>query len=143
MPEVVINYWAVLVSGVAAFVLGGIWYGPLFGKQWGKLMGWGEEKMEQMKKDPVAKKKIMKAYVVHFLASLVMAYVLANILDFAKATTVSAGMQGAFWTWLGFIATTFLGMVLWGGKSFKLYCIDAGFYLVNMLIMGSILAVWQ
>ena len=28
MPD--INYWAVLVAAASCFLLGGIWYGPLF-----------------------------------------------------------------------------------------------------------------
>jgi Protein of unknown function (DUF1761) len=29
-----INWLAVLVAAVVTFVLGGIWYGPMFGKVW-------------------------------------------------------------------------------------------------------------
>ena len=29
-----LNWWAILVATVAAFALGGLWYGPLFGKPW-------------------------------------------------------------------------------------------------------------
>ena len=29
-----INWLAVIVAAVATFVLGGVWYGPLFGKIW-------------------------------------------------------------------------------------------------------------
>ncbi len=28
------NWWAILVATVVAFVLGGLWYGPIFGKAW-------------------------------------------------------------------------------------------------------------
>ena len=35
-----INYLAVLVAAVVAFVMGGLWYSPLlFGKAWAKLRG--------------------------------------------------------------------------------------------------------
>ena len=27
-----LNWWAILVAVAAAFALGGLWYGPLFGK---------------------------------------------------------------------------------------------------------------
>lgn len=106
-------------------------------------MGWTEEKMREMKKDPAMKKKMMRSYVIQFVASLVMAYVLAHIVDFAKGTTVMAGLQAGFWTWLGFIATTFLGAVLWENRSWKLYAINSGHYLVNLMLMGVILALWQ
>jgi hypothetical protein len=41
--------------------------------------------------------------------------------------------------WLGFIATTSLGMVLWEGKSWKLYAINIGYYFVTFIIGGLFL----
>ena len=37
--EVVLNYWSVLGAVAAAIVLGTVWYGPLFGKQWMRIVG--------------------------------------------------------------------------------------------------------
>lgn len=34
-----VNYLAIVVSAVAAFAIGFIWHGPLFGKTWAKLCG--------------------------------------------------------------------------------------------------------
>lgn len=34
-----VNYLAILVAAVLSMVLGFLWYGPLFGKEWTKLMG--------------------------------------------------------------------------------------------------------
>ena len=34
-----INYWAVVVAALSAFVVGWMWYGPLFGKSWMELNG--------------------------------------------------------------------------------------------------------
>jgi len=39
MPDVTIDWVGVIVATVAAMVIGGLWYGPLFGKQWLTLMG--------------------------------------------------------------------------------------------------------
>ena len=40
MESMGINYWAVLVAGVAYMVLGAIWYTPaLFGNAWLKAIG--------------------------------------------------------------------------------------------------------
>ena len=46
--EIPINYLAVLAAAVSNMVLGFLWYGPLFGKTWSKLMGWGEMTPEKM-----------------------------------------------------------------------------------------------
>ncbi len=137
--EFSINMFAVLASTFVAFIIGGLWYGPLFGKPWLKLLGWSQEKIDGMKK----KGGMGKAYAMQFVNSFVMAYVLAHVLEFAKTDSLVMGLQGAFWCWLGFIATTFMGKVLWEGKPWKLYFIDTGHYLVNLLVMGAILALWR
>ena len=40
-----VNYLAVLVAAVSAFVVGGIWYGPLFSKPWQSMMGLSDEQI--------------------------------------------------------------------------------------------------
>lgn len=138
MPEVTINYLAVITAAVlGGIVMGFIWYGPLFGKQWMRLMGIDQKKMEEMKKG------MSKTYGISFVASLIMAYVLAHFVAYTQATTMSQGLQVGFWAWLGFVATTMLASVLYGKKSWQLYKLDAGYQLASLLVMGVILAVWK
>lgn len=146
MP-VPINYWAVLVAAIVNFVLGFLWYGPIFGKYWTHLMGWTKEHMEEMMRDPKMKTKMYTNYIITFIGSLLIAFVLAHALVFGSAFTliygVSAGLMVGFWNWLGFIAPITLTPVLWEGKSWKLWVLNAGYYLVALLVMGVILAVWK
>lgn len=135
-----INYFAVLASAVASFVLGFLWYEPLFGKQWKALMGFTDESMKAMKMMP------LQATIGGFIASLVMAYVLAHSLVFAAAylgvSGIKAGLQGGFWNWLGFVAPVTLGAILWEGKPWKLWFLNNAYWLLSLLIMGAILALW-
>ena len=39
LPNIVLNWPAIIVSIIAAFMFGGLWYGPLMGKAWAKAMG--------------------------------------------------------------------------------------------------------
>ncbi len=141
--DIPINYLAILACGIANMVIGFLWYGPLFGKKWSQLMGGGEmtpEKMAEMQK------KAMPGYAVSFVAALVMAYVLAHGLVFGNAylgmSGVTAGLMGAFWYWLGFVVPVTIGTVMWDGKPWSLWFINAGYYLVAILVMGAILSVW-
>ena len=138
-----INYWAVIVSAVVSMAVGFLWYGPLFGKKWSELMGWGPmtpEKMAEMQK------KARPAYAITFVGALLMAYALAHTIVFAGAylnvTGVSAGLQAAIWSWLGFVAPVTIGTVLWDGKPWMLWTLNAGYYLVNLVVMGIILSLW-
>ncbi|MBI5644836.1 DUF1761 domain-containing protein [Candidatus Kaiserbacteria bacterium] len=144
MDIVPINYLAVIVAAIANMVLGFLWYGPLFGKTWSHLMGWGEMTPDKM---AAMQKKARLGYAVSFVGALVMAFVLAHALVFAstylKVEGVHAGLAAGFWNWLGFVAPVTVGAVLWDGKPWKLWFINAGYYLVTLLIMGEILALWK
>lgn len=131
-----INYLAVLAAAVANMVIGFLWYGPVFGKIWVKLMGFTPEKMEEMKKKPMG-----KSYAIMFISSLVMAYVLAYFLAALDVSDTFGAVQFVFWAWLGFIATVVVSTVLWEGKSWQLYFFNVAYYLVSLSAMAKIL-VW-
>jgi len=138
-----INFWAVILCVVIAMVLGGLWYGPWFGKPWMHMMGITRESMS----DPAKKKKVWKSYVLMAVAAFIMTLVLARSVLYGEAYTHTSGLMlglaSGFWAWLGFVATTTVGMVLWEGKPWKLWAIVAGYYLVLLLISGAILSVWH
>jgi hypothetical protein len=137
MQQVTVNYLAVIAAAVVHMAIGFTWYGPLYGKEWMRLVGMTPEKMEEAKK-----KGMGKTYALGFLTSLVMAYVMAHIVRYAEASTFQEGMQGGFWVWLGFVATVTMGPILWEGKPWKLWYLNAGYYLAALLVMGGILTVW-
>lgn len=138
MPQVPINYLAVLVAAVAAFVVGAFWYSVLFGKIWMHLSGRTEH--------DIKKGNVGASYLLGFVFTLVMSYVLAHALIFAsaylKVTGVEAGLMAGVWNWLGFVVPVQIGQQLWEGKSWKLFLINGGHTLVGLLVMGVILAVW-
>jgi hypothetical protein len=136
-PPVSVNWLALLASCIAAYAIGFIWYGPLFGKAWMKLSGITPKMVAAAKKKGVA-----KTYVLGFLHLAVMAYVLVHIVRYAQAATFSEGMIAGLWSWLGFLATTQLGSVLWDGKPFRLYVLNTLHYAVSLAVMGGILAAW-
>jgi hypothetical protein len=137
-----INNAAVVVAALSGIVLGSLWYGPLLGKQWIALMKITPQQVEEAKK-----KGMGKSYALAFLGSLLMSYVLAHALVFAsaymKSSGFSAGLMTAFWNWLGFIVPVTLGSVLWEGRSWKLWTINTAYYLVELGVMGVILALWR
>ena len=139
MPSVPLNGWAILVAALASIVVGGLWYGPLFGKTWMSLMGMNPEECKG--------KMVWSLYLTQFIACLVMSFVLAHSLIFAstflKVSGWTAGLMVGFWSWLGFVAPVTLGTVLWEGKSWKLWVLNNAHYLVSLLIMGVILSLWR
>ena len=139
VPVVDVNYIAVLVAAIVSMIIGALWFSPvLFGKMWMQLSGMTDKKLQEAKK-----KGIGKSYIIMFVATLVMGYVLAHAVQYTQAKTIMEGMQAGFWMWLGCIATVMVGMVLWDKKPVKLYLLLVAHYLVSLLVMGAILAVWS
>lgn len=133
-----VNWIAIIISVIITMIIGAIWYGPLFGKKWMGMLGYTKEKMESMKKNT----NMPLNYGIQAVGSLVMAYVLSQILGFADAATVNDGFIIAFWVWAGFVAPVMLGKVLWEGKSWSLYALDVAYYLVILLAISAVLVMW-
>ncbi|MFZ2763522.1 MAG: DUF1761 domain-containing protein [Minisyncoccia bacterium] len=138
--EVDVNYLAVLAAGVSSMVVGFVWYGWLFRKAWMSEMGYTPESMTGMKMTA------NKAYVIQFIASLAMACVLSKVILYTGAYLemggLEVGIKAAFWMWLGFVVPVSLGAVLWENRTWKLWVINASSYLVTLIVMGIILALW-
>jgi hypothetical protein len=136
--EVPVNYWVLLVGIIINVVLGALWYGPMmFQKPWMRMSGFTHDSMKHNQKVSMG-----TAYALMTLGSIIMAYTLWHVIAFGSAYThmtgVSSGLQGAFWSWLGFIAPATLGTVLWEGKPWKLWMINSGYYLVALLLVGAL-----
>lgn len=135
--DAIINIWAVLGATIATMIIGTLWYGPVFGKTWKRLMGFTDESMKAMTMSPIV------AMLGMLVLSFVMNYALAHAIVFGSAYTsiygVMGGVTGAFWYWLGFVLPLTSGVYLWEGKSWKLWGLNALYYFVVLLIAGAIL----
>jgi hypothetical protein len=133
-----INYPAVLVAAVVHFIIGGLWYGVLFGNKFIELIDWTPAQLQQ-----IQNQNHVKEYLLAFLCSLVLVYILAHFVQYTKARTFTDGIQTGFWLWLGFVATTQLATVIFEQRRLGLYLLNVGYQLVACLICGAILAVWK
>lgn len=135
-----INLWAVLASAAAAFLVGGLWYTVLFGKYWARKEG------IPMDQKPSGGRMAL-LYGLQLVGALLMMYVFAHVLHAFWAAgeerNVPTAMMGAVWTWLGFIVPLALGKATWEGKGWGVFAVNAGYWLVNLLIASAIIAVWD
>ena len=132
------NLLAVLVSAIVGFGIGALWYSPLlFGKAWLKLM-----KMD-VTVDAIKKKEMIKSYIIGFVSTLVMVYILGYLFDITNPSDLISGVVLSAIVWLGFIATLSLGSVLWEKKPLKLYFINVLHSLVVLIVAGIILSLWR
>ena len=139
IPTVDVNFLAVIISALVAFIIGGLWYSPiLFGNAWMKSSGMIEKDIKKQKS-----KGMGKMYFIGFLMALVTAYILSHFVQYVGVSTFYDALELACWIWLGFIAPISLGVVLWEGKSFKFYLINVAYNLVSLALMAEILTFWR
>jgi hypothetical protein len=142
MPHV--NYLAILVSGVAIFVLGGLWYSPLlFAKPWTRLMGKNEEEMKAYMASPKAKREMPLMYGMAFVTALVIAWVMAIVVHHFPPPDLLRGIEVGALCWLGFAATTSYATAMFSMQPKALWLINSTYNLVSFVIAGVIVAVWR
>ena len=136
MISVDVNIVTVIIAAIVSFIVGWLWHSPLlFGRQWMKLSGKNPKEMDKK----MDMSKMQMPMLMQFIAAIVMAYVLSHILNAYQTAGWSEALQGAFWLWLGFIATTSLNPVLWEGKSWNLWLFNNAYQLVSLIIMAFVL----
>lgn len=124
-----VNWLAVFLAALSAFVIGGLWYGPLFGKKWQALQGLSEEAM----KDASMATIFGGSFALSLLAAFVFAMFLGRDpgLEFATAAGFGAG--------LAWVAASLGIHYLFARKPFKLWLIDGGYSTLQFTLYGAIL----
>ena len=133
-----INYLAVVVAAVVAWIAGAVWYGVI-AKAWVAAQG---KTMEQFKAEQAAHKGTVLAWLpfgLAFLAELVMAYVLAGMVGHLGSVTIRSAVISGLFVWAGFMLTTMLVNNAFAGRRYVLTAIDAGHWLVVVIVMGVVI----
>jgi len=127
-----INWVSILIATVVVMVIGWAWYSDmLFGKDWLGMIGKSKDDL---------KKNAGMGYGGALVLTVVTATVLALLI---KALGIHGYLEGAklgVLIWLGFIATTTGVGMLFEGSRKKLWLINNGNQLVNLIVIGAIIA---
>ena len=135
-----INYLAVFVAAIAGWLIGAAWYMAL-ANPWVAAHG---RTMEDFKREAEASKGTPAAwlpYLLAFVAELVMAWVLAGLLGHLGPGEVTLwnGIVSAAFVWLGFVAPVVAVNNMFGLRRPMLSVIDAGHWLVVLMLMGAVI----
>lgn len=124
------NYLAIAIAAVAAFVFGAVYYMAL-SRQWLAAVG---KTPEQAKPSPAL-------FALTFAALAVMAWVLAGTLGHLGPgqVTLKNGVITALFLWLGFVATTILVNNAYGSRKASLTAIDGLHWLGVLVLQGAII----
>jgi hypothetical protein len=129
-----VNYLAIVIAAVLAWLAGAVWY-IVFGKAWMAALGITPQKMAEAKSRPGA----FLPFIYAFVAELVMAWVLSGVLWHLGTFTLRAGIITAALCWLGFVITTIVVNNSFADRDPRLLLVDGGHWLVALLIMGAVI----
>ena len=140
--ELQLNYAAIAVAVAVNFLIGFLWYTPLFGKAWAREMGFDTS----VKPTTGQLAKGLTLMVIgNFLIAFVFAHNMAAwtfVPETHETGAVGTILSAAIFTWLGFFVPLDLERIAWENKSWKLFAINGGYHLVMLLAAATILTIW-
>ena len=124
-----VNWIGIGGAALSAFVLGGLWYGPLFGKKWQAYVGLTDEDAKNANMAMI----FGGAFVLSLLAAFVFAMFLGPEID-AQQGAIYGFSAGLFW-----VAGTFGINYLFAQRPFGLWLIDGGYATLMFTLFGLII----
>jgi hypothetical protein len=127
-----INWLAVIVATASTFVIGGLWYGPLFGKPWMRYTGLSKGAPGQN--------------------SMGLTFGLSTVLNFIIAVSLAMFVGGGDWQFglfaglaagLTFVAMAIGVIYLFESRPLGQWLVNAGYQVVVFTVMGTILGAWH
>jgi surface polysaccharide O-acyltransferase-like enzyme len=128
------NYVAVVVCAVVYWLVGGLWYGLLFGPRWMALENMTVEQGRSM--------SAALPYIITFLLNLLIAYVLSQLCSWRNANTVGRGAAIGVLLWVGIVAPITYTTSMYEMRPKELFAINEFYPLVGLCLMGAILGAW-
>ena len=128
-----VNWIAVLIGTVFNMVLGTLWYGPLFGKMWLKIIG---KKREELQSNAVM-------YLLPLVMALVSSYILAVLIEGLGITIWWHGLVMGVVIWLGIGATATFTTGTFEESPRGAWLLFTLYYLIVYAVEGIVFAVWK
>ena len=130
-----LNWLAVVVSAVAFYALGAVWYSFLFGKAWAAELG------IDLENPP--KTNMVKTMGGTFVLELIAAIVVGLLMAEMGGEGVMIGIHTGLLLGLG-IASVMMGVnYLFEQRSLKLWLINAAHITIGFALVGAIQGAWQ
>lgn len=131
--SVSVSWLGILLAVIAAMVIGSIWYGPLFGKKWMKIV-----KRKRGESSPTGPMLIMLAL------SIVQVFVISHFIVYVAYfyptySDVSVGLLTGLWAFVGFVLPALASKTIFEKGSLDLLKINLGNQLITLAAIGVIL----
>ncbi len=130
------NWGEVIVAALSAFMLGGLWFGPLFGKRW--------QELNKLSDEAIANAPMGLIYGLAFALNCFLALMMSFFIEIAMMIG-SGALTGALFG--GFLAVVFVLPAfainyLFSRRPLALFAIDIGYWVTQFALMGAIMGAW-
>ena len=127
-----LNWLAVIAAALSMFLIGGLWYGPLFAKPWQRAAGLSDEQLKAGNMPPI--------FGLAFVLSLIMA---ANLAFFTAGLPLGITVLYAVAAGLGWAALGLSTIALFERRPLSYHLINGGYLTLAFAVMGLILGLWR
>ncbi|ANP45653.1 DUF1761 domain-containing protein [Candidatus Viadribacter manganicus] len=128
-----VNWLAVIAAAISSFLLGGIWYGPVFGKAWMNAAALDEAALKARNLALV----FGGSFVLALIASASFAVFLGPEVD-ATTGALYGATAGVCW-----VGASFGINYLFERKSLALFLINGGYHAIQFTLIGLVLGAWR
>lgn len=129
--------WMIIIGLVIVLqALGFVWYGPLFGKQWGEIIGMPPRSAMTPEENKAFARSMVKVYVLNVVLTLVTVFAYVVLISVSLAHPLMYTLI----LFIGIIVPLEASVAMWSGKpkpvAWKMFGIMAGYQFVSFLLMG-------
>lgn len=130
------NYLAIVVAAVACFLLEAGWY-SYFLQAWLNGIGRTQAWLMSQGVNPALQ------YGTALISAALIATAISCVTQLTGPQTALRGMKAAVLLWLGFVLTTWATEYVFEVRTYALFAINTGFWLIGMVLMGAIVGAWK
>jgi len=144
MPE--INYIAIIVAALIPNILGAIYYGPIFGKQWLDSLGLTAGDMKGRNEALIYGSALLLSFVVSFFLKFTIELLHKDVVDcelvFASFRNFGHGAMHGMGLAIGLVIPIIICLGLFQKTKLSNIFINSLFWLLCFALMGGVLDVW-
>ena len=131
-----LNWVAILVAAIVSFLFEALWFSVFMNQGLagiGRTMAW----LVGNGLNPAIQ------YATAILCSIIAAAVLSICIQASGEQTARRGILCAAVIWFGFIATSWAKAYIFEVRTFQIYAIYTGYYLIELMLIGAIVGAWK
>jgi hypothetical protein len=130
------NLLAILAAAIACFVFEAIWY-SVFLDAWLRGIGRTHAWLDATGVNPLLQ------YATALLSAGLIAAAISAFTQLTGAQTALRGIKVAVALWAGCVLTTIATEYVFEVRTYAIFSINAGFWLIGMVLMGAIVGAWK